>query len=116
MSRFTKFNPKSPGFVPHTSGLITLDLSKDTKVKTPPSVIAPCINSECEDAISDAYGDCADNDSDQLRRDAMPSSDEVRSAEPSVRSPEVIDPVRSTEPSAHSRVASNLCGALITQL
>ena len=67
----------------------------------------------------------------KLRRDAMPSSDEVRSAEPSTRSPDAIDPVRSAELSAHNRDANepvpsaepsaaaalrvNLCGALITQ-
>ena len=71
-------------------------------------------DSEYEDSMSDAYGGCAYSESNQLRRDALPSCDKVRSsatkarnpdtidevqsAEPSARSPEAIDPVRSAEP------------------
>ena len=42
----TKLNPKAPEFVPQINELITLDLSKCTEIKTPPSVIALCANSE----------------------------------------------------------------------
>ena len=45
---------------------------------------------------------------DNLRRDAMPYSDEVRSAEPLDRSPDTIDPVQSAEPLAHNHDANEL--------
>ena len=49
--------------------------------------------------MSDAYEDCANSDSDYVRRGAMSSSEEVRSAEPPGRSRVARDSVRNVHSS-----------------